>query len=567
MKALYLEETSIILNFNQLSCDSESKVLSSRTFKFILMRFIRHLKQNNNHADTWVSNLLPRDIINIYKSLLVWDFKDLSQNFDFIKLNEKTAIYEFTESLYDYWRSLERFAFLSHSKSDNVHATTERLLNVSEDFNQIVLKLYRSISQKLLGSSFTLYRQLPAGVTASFSLVNNVWSSNESYKQLSTHFVTTLVLRPPFMVYSKANTRTGLFKETNTNPLNSLDLNKDDYFVFPVWVGKSLAYVYTHKTYLKHGVSLGGLFQMANFESFKNRKPDLLYIYGHHQEDLDGVYYYDEKNHIYVGSVSLDDKNDYFGYAKKMLLTLHNVKMIHEEKLPIHGAMIEITMTNQTKKNLVIIGDSGAGKSETIEALSSISTDAIKAIKVIYDDMGSFSLNKDHHVVSQGTEIGAFVRLDDLDTGYAYRKIDRAVFLNPNKVNARVILPTSSYDFVVKDHIIDYVFYANNYTKTDKGYQFFDDLDTGINIFKKGLRLAKGTTNEIGMSESYFANPFGPVQHEKQTETLLINYFKSLKQQGVKIGEVYTQLGIKGHESEGPKKAAKALLDLLINLS
>ena len=43
--------------------------------------------------------------------------------------------------------------------------------------------------------------------------------------------------------------------------------------------------------------------------------------------------------------------------------------------------------------------------------------------------MGSLGI-KNGQVVGYGTEIGAFVRLDDLDTGYAYKKIDRAIFLN-----------------------------------------------------------------------------------------------------------------------------------------
>ena len=71
-------------------------------------------------------------------------------------------------------------------------------------------------------------------------------------------------------------------------------------------------------------------------------------------------------------------KNDYFGYLKKMLLTLHNVYMINNGMLPIHGAMVKITLDNNKTKNVCIIGDSGAGKSETLEALRVVGGDIVK---------------------------------------------------------------------------------------------------------------------------------------------------------------------------------------------
>ena len=47
-----------------------------------------------------------------------------------------------------------------------------------------------------------------------------------------------------------------------------------------------------------------------------------------------------------------------------MLLTLHNLIMIKRGYLPIHGAMVNIEMKNGKQANVVIMGDSGAGKSE-----------------------------------------------------------------------------------------------------------------------------------------------------------------------------------------------------------
>ena len=54
------------------------------------------------------------------------------------------------------------------------------------------------------------------------------------------------------------------------------------------------------------------------------------------------------------------------------------------------------------------MGDSGAGKSETIEALKSLGNEKIKNIEIVFDDMGTFHV-EDGTVYAKGTEIGAFV--------------------------------------------------------------------------------------------------------------------------------------------------------------
>ena len=72
---------------------------------------------------------------------------------------------------------------------------------------------------------------------------------------------------------------------------------------------------------------------MASFDEYKDKKTRSHLCIRYNESKYDGTYFHDEANDIYAGFVSIDDKNDYFGYVKKMLLTLHNVKMINEKKL------------------------------------------------------------------------------------------------------------------------------------------------------------------------------------------------------------------------------------------
>ena len=165
-----------------------------------------------------------------------------------------------------------------------------------------------------------------------------------------------------------------------------------------------------------------------------------------------------------------------------------------------------------------------------------------------------------------GTEIGAFVRLDDLDQGYAFKELDRSIFMNPDKINARLVMPVAPYSEIIKGYKVDLFLYANNYTEVkenEKHIDYFENAEEAIKVFKSGARMAKGTTTEKGLVESYFANPFGPVQKQKETDILIEKYFDTLYSTGVKVGQIKTCLGVKGQEKNGPRVAALELFDII----
>ena len=249
---------------------------------------------------------------------------------------------------------------------------------------------------------------------------------------------------------------------------------------------------------------------------------------------------------------------------KKTVLTLHNLIYIDEGKLPIHGALAEVKLNNGKVKTIMLIGDSGAGKSETIDALNRLS-DEVSEINILIDDMGSLDIDEENKaIVAYGTETGAFVRLDDLQPGYAYSAMDRSIFINPNQINARVIVPYSNYKEIIKPTKVDYIFYANNYDVVDKGNEisFFENTDKALEVFSAGARMAKGTTQEKGLSTSYFANPFGAVQRKEVHTEIARKFFDAMGRFNIKTGQLHTQLGVEGFEFEGPSRAATTLLKI-----
>lgn len=565
MKKVHLTSTYTLINLDIAKCSTETEIIQSTGFKMLLNQFIDKLYTKKHNIIYSLPKIDSDVILNLFKMLLTYEINDLPESPEKDLLtNYQKELYDFVDLFYDYWRKLQRYGLIYINQTDHLHTKKLELIAKADKVNESILSLYRLIAQKLFGEKFNVYRQLPAGLNANILYYKHRFTKEPIYECLQdVSFVASILTRPPFIVTTKSNKRQDIFKEVDENPLKDIhSVRKDHYVVFPVLVGPLLAFVYIHRDLLHHGIALSNLFELADMKVSSQKQPDLIFVYGIRENEFDCTFYHDKEKDIYLGFVSREDKNDYFGYLKKMLLTLHNVYMIDHNKLPVHGAMASLFTNSGIKKNIVIIGDSGTGKSETLEAIKRTGLDYISEMKIVFDDMGTFSF-KDNKVVASGTEVGAFVRLDDLGSSYVFEEMDRAIFLNPSQQNSRLVTPMSSYNYISRLHDIDLVLYANNYEDNDIGLKLFTKKDDALKIFKEGRRIAKGTTNEKGFVETYFANPFGPVQKFDQTEKLLDKYFKGLYDQGVIVGEIYTKLALKGHESDGPKNSAQKLLEYL----
>jgi hypothetical protein len=249
-----------------------------------------------------------------------------------------------------------------------------------------------------------------------------------------------------------------------------------------------------------------------------------------------------------------------------MMLTLHNTIKMKKGLLPFHGSFFQLGLKGNKKVNIMMMGDSGAGKSETLEALRLLGNEKIKDITIIADDMGSIVHEKDGSIKAYGTEIGAFLRLDDLQTGYAFEQIDRAIITNPSRVNARITIPITDFDTISEGTKIDMLLYANNYEKVDENTNFLDFFKTpeeAWEVFRSGAVMSKGTTETTGIVNVYFCNVFGAAQNPDLYDEISKKYFKLFYEKGVKVGTVRTLLGVPGNEKDGPMKAATALLEYI----
>ncbi|MBP7304162.1 MAG: hypothetical protein KA938_05315, partial [Fervidobacterium sp.] len=69
--------------------------------------------------------------------------------------------------------------------------------------------------------------------------------------------------------------------------------------------------------------------------------------------------------------------------------------------------------------------------------------------------------------------------------------------------------------------------------------------------------------SEEGMTQSYFANPFGAVQRKEMHHKIAESFMKKMFETGVRVGEIRTMLGVEGYEKEGTYLAAKTLYKII----
>ncbi len=573
-KGWALSKNKALINFTQNYYTSREEVLDSEGFRSVLEHYLVASKNRNTNIYNFISDLTKEDdldliiaeLIKIAKLLTIMDSQAISQNFvEYQEIyDNRFKFRKFVEEVYTFWRNLERYAIM-HVTDQTSGFLNTTFIESKAQFDKLIIGLYRKISNNTTIDKPTVYRQLSAGANVAMVVYDAVWPIFSGYEILSDiPFVKEIVLQAPFITYPKFNTRDGFFVPLEINPLKRCGINADKFFAFPIYVGDLLGYIFVERDFLTHGVSLANLFQIPSESEISGKKPDLIVIFGgeDHRKELVSGYFEDIENDVLVGYVSACERHDYFGYMKKIILTLNNIVNIKKGRLPIHGAMVKVELNSGAKANVVIVGDSGAGKSESIEALKSLAFDKISEMTIIFDDMGTF-VNDDNKVKAYGTEIGAFVRLDDLEAGYAFKELDRSIFMNPDKINARLITPVSSYLDIMQGLEVDLLLYANNYEAISDGevITVFNDIEKAKKVFIEGQRMAKGTTSENGLSKSFFANPFGPYQKQEETLLLIDEFFDKMASDKTIIGEIYTQLGIVGMEKAGPIIAATALLE------
>ncbi len=574
-----------ILNVREQPCQTEKELLQSNPAQRVILKFVKELKEKDSRLlkifpEELASQPAPTITERLHPLLIKLLDRPLEEVGPGSELGEDVLVHEdkfhqFIERLYDFWRDYTRFIakWTGYGSSEEGTRPYLQFNEELDELTELVRSAYRSIAENITSSHPIVYRQVSAGFEVGLAVDKKEFNYPDLLKAKfgQVPVIEQVTIEPPFVIDPPMNKRTGMFQETNDNPIEGAEISPQDWMCYPAKVGDLRIDVFFHQDFMDLGTSLANLFELATGDELEE-EPDAVYAYGLDPDemrkygDLPTVFYRDEENDILYGALPREPRFGYFGYVKKMMLTLHNTIAMDKGRMPLHGAMTRIFLRNQDPVTLAILGGSGAGKSETLEAFRVIGEDLIQDTEIICDDMGSLGISESGEVLGYGTETGAFVRLDDLQKGYAFEQLDRSIFMSPQRTNARALMPVAPIEKVLEGMPIDYFFYANNYEEVDEEHPIIEKLDSpeeAISVFSEGPRMSKGTTSETGLSHTYFANPFGPAQFKEKHDEIAEKFFEQFYENQVFVGQLRTRLGISGMETEGPEKAAESLLELI----
>jgi hypothetical protein len=582
-KSLQIYGKQAVFHTSGTMCSNAKDFIASEFFIGFLESYLEHLRATDHPVLELMDQKGPgalgaRQWQSLFAAISEMSLEDaglrLAHAVDFLAPQRRRALLEFLEAFYDYWRSYDRYLVLySDGGPESSASRPYRAFNASiESFTHLVRGVYRDIWENITGDHPRIYRQVPAGCNAGVIAAPKASPMPPDLREVlgGIPFIRQLWIDPPMILDPPWNTRTGSFQEVDRNPVLGLSINRGDWLCYPAQVGPIVVFIYFHMQFVGLGMALANLFELATDRQIA-AGPNALFVYGADPKalaqfgDLPTVFHR-EPSGLLVGAIPGEPRFGYFGYLKKMALTLHNITMIGKGRMPFHGAMVRIQLRNGRTATVLMIGDTATGKSESLEAFRTLGAERLREMRVVADDMGSLQISPGGYLQGFGTETGAFVRLDDLQAGYAFGTMDRGIFMSPQKVNARVVLPVTTLDEVLAGYRIDYLLYANNYEPVTEGrpvLEQFPDLETALKVFSAGQAMSKGTTSSKGLTTSYFANPFGAPQCREQHEILARRTFETAFASGVFVGQMRTRLAIPGMESEGPRSVALALLDAL----
>jgi hypothetical protein len=572
-------DDKIIIRTKDRVCETPDELFDSKLFFKIIRRSVRDLNRKNSDLIRIFDKRLIEDediilLIDTLRYILKIDIDLIprilpgSEQF----LRDRNLLNQFVEYVYNYWRHFQR-VIICDSEGNRFDRRPHQTFNRTvETLTNLIRSTYRDLQEIISNTHQRIYRQVASGAEiAAIALPRSISYPTPLYQKLNEiAVIRQILIYPPLIFNPPMNKRTGQFERVYQNPLEGIELQKENWLCYPAKVGPLLIMVYFSLRFAELGFSMCNLFDMANEDDIK-RTPDAAFVYGIPEKEFPNlgksqqIFYDDEENNMMIGAIPDSNAFGYFGYVKKMVLTLHNIVMMKRGLMPYHGAMVQLRVRGGRPMTILTLGDTGAGKSESLEAFRQIGGEDVEDITIIADDMGSLEIRPDGKVVGYGTETGAFIRLDDLQTGYAFGQIDRTIIMNPDQVNARAILPVTTYDTITRGFPIDVMLYANNYEQVDEGQstiRWFDDPLAALDVFRAGKVMSKGTTTLTGMNQTYFANVFGPAQYPDLYDGLSNKYFRNLFANGTRVGELLTQLGIPGNEHSGPVTAAKELLKL-----
>ena len=165
-EAYYFHDDTVIMNYSKKYITYKRDIIETDLFDEFLDHFLVHLKKTHYDLYNFLAEggkdneLIKKELKFVLTSLLVETPEKINDPYT-ERPEEISAI---IEAGYQYWRSLQRYSILFTTNSEGF--ADRNFINADVAENDIVLQLYRDVSQRAQGYENGVYSQLQAGTTA-----------------------------------------------------------------------------------------------------------------------------------------------------------------------------------------------------------------------------------------------------------------------------------------------------------------------------------------------------------------------------------------------------------------
>ena len=218
-ETLYLNNDLALVNFSAGYATTGDQLLNSSTFSNYVHNFIDYLKENNEDLYYYaVGGKTAReatvDLLRLFRMMRIFKIDEIESSY----LNDKGRLLEFLEEMYNFWKKHQRFSVVTAGTASALQDIS--FVTADSNFNNMVLTLYRNLEESLMGRKNRVYRQMQAGTNAAIAVSVKQPKLSNTYDALKDiPFITSIMLRTPMILHPKSNKRTGMFTETDVNPI------------------------------------------------------------------------------------------------------------------------------------------------------------------------------------------------------------------------------------------------------------------------------------------------------------------------------------------------------------
>ncbi len=378
---LDIDDRQAVMHSGGAVCATTQELVESDSFARVLDLYVDRLEAHNPDALTELGLPDRARLLDLLRLLANNPLErvSLATGAPGDLLARRERLHEFVEGLYDFWRRWDRFLVVrAEAAAEPGDKRPLRAFSQTvESLGRLVRDLYRDVAENATGGRPRVYRQVAAGAEVGrLRGAAEVAGAASLPRAPRRHPVRAQPAHVPAAAARPADQHAHAASSPRSpqNPLDGLTLEREQWLCYPALVGRLTVFVYFHQRFAGLGLSLANLFELASDEEIA-AGPDAVYLYGVPPAalarfgELPAVFHHDAAGRLFVAAVPLEDRFGYFGYLKKMVLTLHNVAAMDRGVMPFHGAYTRLVLEDGTAAGVLLIGDTATGKSETLEAL------------------------------------------------------------------------------------------------------------------------------------------------------------------------------------------------------